>query len=167
MTHSPEFKIWQGMGQRCHNPRDIGFPNYGGRGIEVCVRWRESFEAFFADMGPRPSPKHTIDRVDNNGPYSPENCRWTTMQQQQRNKRDNVIAVSGVARRMCVMEAAQVAGILPNTVYERLRRGWSMERVLLPDRQYSRGQHWAIHHNRPSIMVELNGKSMHLADAAR
>jgi hypothetical protein len=81
-----EYNIWNGMIRRCCNPRDPGFPSYGGRGIGVSPRWRHDFMAFFADIGPRPSLGHSLDRLDNTRGYEPGNCRWATRSQQQRNK---------------------------------------------------------------------------------
>lgn len=82
----PEYYSWKAMITRCTNPNRADFKNYGGRGIKVCDRWRNSFEAFLCDMGPRP-PDHTLDRVDNDGNYEPQNCRWADWFDQSQNKR--------------------------------------------------------------------------------
>jgi hypothetical protein len=84
---TPEYRIWTAMIQRCHNPHNAGYPNYGGRGISVCLAWRNSFMAFISDMGPRPDPSLSLDRIDNDGHYGPDNCRWATLQEQRANRR--------------------------------------------------------------------------------
>jgi hypothetical protein len=87
LSELPEYAVWSAMRQRCINPSDKSFKWYGARGIVVCTRWLVSFEAFIADMGRRPTRKHSIDRIDNDGNYEPGNCRWTTASVQANNKR--------------------------------------------------------------------------------
>jgi hypothetical protein len=133
MSQSHEYTSWEGIIARTTNPKNTYFRYYGGRGIKVCARWLK-FENFYADMGPRPSPKHTIDRVNNSLGYSPENCRWATRKEQQRNLRSNrIITVHGVSR--CVSEWAERLGVKSHTIHGRMASGWPEHlAVTLPKR---------------------------------
>lgn len=131
MTNSMEFKIWQGMNQRCHNEKSSGWKDYGGRGIFVCERWRESFENFYEDMGACPSKSHSIDREDNSEGYFPGNCKWSTKTQQARNMRSNHnITHNGLT--LTVTEWAEKTGVNKQTIYSRIRNGLSIPEVLSP-----------------------------------
>lgn len=100
MSHTSEYNIWSHIKQRCLCPRKPAYKRYGGRGITICERWASSFENFIHDMGPRPSLRHTIDRIDNGGNYEPGNCRWATFEQQNRNRSITVwLEAFGVRKR--------------------------------------------------------------------
>lgn len=126
-TGTPEHKIWLGMKRRC---KDLNDRNYGGRGIMVCERWEKSFEAFLADMGPRPSPEHSIDRYpDQNGNYEPGNCRWATRSQQARNMRVNVL-IERNGETLCLAEWAERFGMSPSLLAGRLNSGWTFDEAI-------------------------------------
>lgn len=109
------------MKQRCCNPSDKSFRFYGGRGIKICERWRESYSAFLEDMGRKPSGLHTLDRTDVDGDYEPANCCWSEMQQQAENRRNNrYVLLAGNA--VTVTEASRRLGIDPGSLRYRVRR---------------------------------------------
>jgi len=128
MTDTPEYESWSAMVQRCTNQRNPDYSGYGGRGITVCGRWRTSFEAFYADMGPRPA-ETSLDRIDVNGNYEPGNCRWATRKEQQRNTRRNRL-VMAFGEELPLAEWAERIGIDYGALQGRLDRGWSTERAL-------------------------------------
>lgn len=121
---SPEYAVWLGMKSRCANPTDADYPGWGGRGVKVCERWALSFEAFFVDMGPRPSLRHSIDRYPNNdGHYEPGNCRWATKLQQGEARRDLLpVIVNGVAY-PSRSEACRLFGVSPSVAHMRIEAG--------------------------------------------
>lgn len=128
-SRSATYNSWSAMNQRCANPKTIGYANYGGRGIAVCPEWAASFEAFLADVGPRPSRRHTLDRIDGDGDYRPGNVRWALARDQCRNKTNNRL-VDYQGRKVCLKELAEIVGLKYSTLHARLRRGWSMGRAL-------------------------------------
>jgi hypothetical protein len=131
-------QTWRGMIARCMDPADESYPNYGGRGIAVCDAWVESFEQFVADVGPRPGPGYSIDRIDNDGHYEPGNVRWATAVQQGRNKRNNHVIESG-DHAHTIAEWAELIGCDPMVIHSRLRDGWApQEAVLTFPRAYRR-----------------------------
>ncbi len=125
MSKSDEYGVWNGMLDRC-NPAN-GHKDYGGRGIRVCDRWAE-FENFFADMGPRPSDGHSIDRINTNGNYEPSNCRWATRAEQSRNRRNNVLMIFNGATRL-VSDVGAEHGLSRQCVMLRIKKGWDAERA--------------------------------------
>ena len=124
----PLYFTWKQMRARCQSPGNAKYPAYGARGIRVCDRWQD-FETFAADMGVRPSPAHTLDRIDNDGNYGPENCRWATVKEQQRNRRDNhVLTALGHSR--TISEWSELTGINQGTLWNRIHGGWDHARAV-------------------------------------
>lgn len=134
---SDVYRVWRGIRARCLNPANPRWKDYGGRGITMCARWEASFADFAADMGPRPSMNHSIERTDNSKGYEPGNCVWATPSQQQRNRRANAV-VEFAGERRCVSEWAEALGVPRSRLEARLRRGWSVERALTQAPQHRR-----------------------------
>ena len=132
MTGTPEYRAWLHMKDRCFNPNNKQYLDWGGRGITVCDRWKNSFENFFADMGLKPTPKHSIDRIDNDGDYCPDNCRWSTSKDQNNNKRSNrLITIACVT--LNIAQWAKEMGFAKSVIQNRLRDGWSeFDAVMTP-----------------------------------
>jgi len=139
-SRSPEFRIYMAMIQRCENPNSPAFADYGGRGIRVAREWRLSFESFLADVGPRPSNAHSLDRIDVNGNYEPGNVRWATRKEQARNMRSNRLLTHN-GQTMTLAEWGEKTGLGRYVIEQRLRSGWSVEKALtVVKRTLSRGE---------------------------
>lgn len=129
-VETAEFTTWKSMIQRCSDPNSKSYKNYGARGIAVCERWASDFMAFLTDMGARPSADHSLDRIDVNRGYEPENCKWSTRSEQARNRRDRaVVAFEG--RERSVADLCDELCLPYNTIWQRLFiLKWSAERAL-------------------------------------
>jgi len=127
---TPEYKSWQHAKERCFNPANPAYKDYGGRGITMCDEWKNDFGKFLQDMGRRPQGRTSLDRYPNpNGNYEPGNCRWATPKQQNRNQRTNVvITVDGESR--CIAEWSELTGIKAGTIQYRISHGWSHRQSL-------------------------------------
>lgn len=129
LSDSREYGIWLSMRNRCERKQDKDYANYGGRGIRVCERWQRSFLAFYSDMGPRPSPYHSIDRIDNSRGYEPENCRWTSRSEQNENtRRSTPLTYNGET--LSARQWSERTGIPLQTIRTRMKRGRSPDEVL-------------------------------------
>ena len=126
--HKRAFNAWNAAVQRCHNEDNPKYPGWGGRGIKVCKRWRNSFAAFLSDMGDPPLGKE-LDRKDNNKGYSPTNCRWATKLQNMNNRR-NTTYLKFKGETKPLRDWAREVGIEANTIWYRLRNGWTIEKAL-------------------------------------
>lgn len=128
---SAELRAWYEMKERCYRKTNKKYQAYVGRGIVVCPIWQKSFIAFFRHIGPRPSSKHSLDRIDVNGNYEPGNVRWATAKQQQRNRRNNII-VKFNGTDMSLAEAAERSGLQYDLLKKRLQIGWPRECIFTP-----------------------------------
>jgi len=130
LSTSQEYNTWSSIIQRCTNDKCKEFKNYGGRGIKVCEQWK-NFEIFYTDMGPKPTPKHSIDRIDNDGNYEPGNCRWATREEQSNNRRTN--RKIGIGDQLVtIAQASRITGVSDQTISDRLKRGMSDEDAIKP-----------------------------------
>lgn len=122
------YRIWSHIKSRCYEPTNVGYELYGGRGVKVCQRWMESFAAFLEDMGDPPTDKHSIDRINSDGDYTPENCRWATSTQQNRNRRNNRV-ITYLDKTQTLEEWAAELGIDSRRVGWRLTKGWTIRQA--------------------------------------
>lgn len=121
MSNRPEYRVWRAMLDRCLREKATAYRHYGGRGITVCERWLVDFSSFYLDMGPRPTPKHTLERVKNHLGYGPDNCMWATKKTQARNRRSSVmVEFNGESR--CLTEWAELAGVEVRTIKRRIAK---------------------------------------------
>ena len=153
-TQSPNYARWYNMIRRCSNPDDPAYVYYGGRGIRVCDRWL-IFENFDFDMGPPPSPEHSIERREGNGNYEPNNCHWATPQEQARNRRSNVLYEHN-GQKQFLDDLAQEHGVLTNTVIDRIKRkGMSVSDALTSPKMWE------------PVYVEIDGQRVKRSVAIR
>ena len=150
-----EYGTWHQMRSRCKLITHRQYAYYGGRGIRVCPEWDTSFAAFYRDMGPRP-PGASLDRIDNNGPYAPGNCRWASPSEQAANRRGTIVVTHlGKAEPLCRLASAH--GVRHRTAYARYRAGWSLDRVLGLAPVYTR----------PAAVLTLGGITKTISEWAR
>lgn len=151
---TPTYQAWAAMKNRCLCKTSRDYPRWGGRGIRVCDQWIASFENFLADMGPRPSGKHSLDRIDNNGNYVPGNVRWATWKEQQSNRSSTTFVV-WKGERKTVSDWARALDIHQATLWRRLR-DWPLQRAMTEPPT-----------TRPKRMFTLNGQTMCMSEWAR
>jgi hypothetical protein len=145
--HYNEYCSWAAMKARCYNEKTIQFCDYGGRGITVCDRWLNSFDNFLEDMGKRPTKKHSIDRIDNNGNYEPNNCRWATQGDQRRNtSRSNILSFNG--KSMVITDWANLFQVSPSSISKHLKKGKSFDEIYDMYMNKERSKEWKKYHNK-------------------
>lgn len=135
-SRTPEYKVWNNLKNRCTNPNIAGYKNYGGRGITVCNEWFE-FSNFIKDMGNRPSKNHSLDRINNDGNYCKENCRWATKNEQVRNRRPNII-VEYLEEKYILKDLAKKVGLNYQLIQRRINKGLSVEESINKPYKYTK-----------------------------
>jgi hypothetical protein len=134
---SREYIAWCAMKQRCLYKNHIGYHQWGGRGIAICDRWlgEDGFVNFLSDMGTKPTKKHTLDRIDNDGNYEPSNCRWSTVKEQSANRRSNrMIELDGVVKSLD--DWSEIANVNRITIHSRLKAGWGIKDAIFEKPRY-------------------------------
>ena len=135
LCNTSEYNVWKQMMQRCNNPKHTNYKHYGGRGVQVDPRWHD-FKTFYKDLGPRPSPSHTLERHNDDQGYGKENCGWILRRQQMRNARQNHNLICN-GQTKCLAEWSEITGLLGGTIIRRSKRGWSDEKILTTPTHYS------------------------------
>lgn len=154
---SSTFRTWWSIIDRCTNEKASGYAKYGAKGITVCERWLEKFENFLEDMGEKPSPKHSIDRINPKAGYSPDNCRWATMKEQQNNRTNNrLIFANGQTKTL--MQWADDLKMSHSSILGRIARGLSPEEAVTEQRAKEKTV---------PIMLDVNGESISIMDLSR
>lgn len=125
---SSEYTAWMNVKQRCQNPKASGYRKYGAKGIKLCDNW-QSFANFIEDMGPKPTPYHTIDRIDPSKDYTPENCRWATQLEQQ-NNRSNNRRITAFGKTQTLQQWCRETGMNHKTILRRIGLAWPIEKAL-------------------------------------
>lgn len=155
-TGTKEYRIWNGMKARCLNPTDTAYKYYGGRGITISEEWND-FTVFLSDMGPIPSARHTLERINNDIGYGKHNCRWATMKEQLRNRSNNhKLTLNGETH--CITEWSEILGIKVQTIHQRIRSGHNIENILSKTNSLYRKR---IRNNH---ILELNGEKLCIAE---
>lgn len=149
---TPEYRAWLSMRARILSVNSSNWSRYGGQGLKIIPRWNQ-FENFLLDMGPKPSLDHTLDRIDNTQGYSPQNCRWATRKEQQRNRRNTRWLTIG-DQTLPAAEWEEVTGILAVTLINRISLGWSVDRILSTNRRHR-------------LFLEWNGQTRSLSEWAK
>ncbi len=129
-SQTPEYNAWRAMKSRCFGKNEIHQKQYRNKGITVCDRWKTSFENFFKDMGYKPDSSYSLDRIDSNGNYSPENCRWATIKEQNSNKSNNIM-ITYEDKTQCLQHWAKELNINPHTLNYRIANKWPLNRAFV------------------------------------
>lgn len=156
MSHLPEYKTWNGMKARCYNPNHKDFKYYQEKGIQICQLWLYDFEEFYRDMGPKPTPKHSIDRIDSDNNYCPNNCRWAT-DKTQSNNRSGLKWITYKGETKTLQEWSEIIGINVNTLSSRVDDlDWDLEKCMTY--KPNQGKH---------RLLTYKGETHHLSEWAR